>query len=162
MSPSLRRKGSQQGSFTLSYPLSRRRVDGIVRAEENCYSSGAAARTFCLVHLMGSRNNSCQKAWSIRPARCWTESRCHRGLSTSTSAPVMTLGSAVGPRKGLVDAATSGGPPVTCDSFVDAYLSETHRNHPGTGCTVGGFGRRCSTQRQTNSGCRHQAGVRVH
>jgi TetR/AcrR family transcriptional regulator, transcriptional repressor for nem operon len=26
---------------------------------------------------------------------------------------------------------------VTYDSLVDAYLSETHRNHPGTGCPVG-------------------------
>jgi TetR/AcrR family transcriptional repressor of nem operon len=47
------------------------------------------------------------------------------------------LGSAVGPWEGLVDAAASGGPPVTYDSLVDAYLSETHRNHPGTGCPVG-------------------------
>jgi len=47
------------------------------------------------------------------------------------------LGSAVGPWKGLVDAAASGGPPVTYDSLVDAYLSETHLNHPGTGCPVG-------------------------
>jgi Bacterial regulatory proteins, tetR family len=42
-------------------------------------------------------------------------------------------GSAVGPWKGLVDAAGSGGPPVTYDSLVDTYLSETHRNHPGLG-----------------------------
>jgi AcrR family transcriptional regulator len=33
------------------------------------------------------------------------------------------LGSAVGPWKGLVDAAASGGPPVTYDALVDAYLS---------------------------------------
>jgi TetR/AcrR family transcriptional regulator, transcriptional repressor for nem operon len=26
---------------------------------------------------------------------------------------------------------------VTFDSLVDAYLSETHRSHPGTGCPVG-------------------------
>jgi TetR/AcrR family transcriptional repressor of nem operon len=31
----------------------------------------------------------------------------------------------------------SGGPPVTYDSLVDDYLSEAHRNHPGTGCPVG-------------------------
>jgi TetR/AcrR family transcriptional repressor of nem operon len=36
-----------------------------------------------------------------------------------------------------VDAAASGGPPVTYDSLVDDYLSEAHRNHPGTGCPVG-------------------------
>jgi TetR/AcrR family transcriptional repressor of nem operon len=47
------------------------------------------------------------------------------------------LGSAVGPWKGLVDEAASGGPRVTYDALVDAYLSETHRNHPGTGCPVG-------------------------
>jgi TetR/AcrR family transcriptional repressor of nem operon len=47
------------------------------------------------------------------------------------------LGSAVGPWKGLMDAAASGGPPVTYDSLVDAYLSVTHRSHPGSGCPVG-------------------------
>jgi TetR/AcrR family transcriptional repressor of nem operon len=36
-----------------------------------------------------------------------------------------------------VDAAASGGPPVTYDSLVDDYLSEAHRNHPGAGCPVG-------------------------
>jgi TetR/AcrR family transcriptional repressor of nem operon len=29
-----------------------------------------------------------------------------------------------------------GGPPVTYDWLVDDYLSEAHRNHPGTGCPV--------------------------
>src|SRR5258708_29646983 len=47
------------------------------------------------------------------------------------------LGSAVGPWKRLVDAAASGGPPMTYDAFVDDYLSEAHRNHPSTGCPVG-------------------------
>jgi TetR/AcrR family transcriptional repressor of nem operon len=36
-----------------------------------------------------------------------------------------------------VDAAASGGPPVTYESLVDDYLSEGHRNHPGKGCSVG-------------------------
>src|ERR1700720_780273 len=36
-----------------------------------------------------------------------------------------------------VDAAASGGPPVTYESLVDEYLSEAHRNHPGAGCPVG-------------------------
>ena len=36
-----------------------------------------------------------------------------------------------------MDAAASGGPPVTYESLVDDYLSKTHRNHPGTGCPVG-------------------------
>jgi len=31
----------------------------------------------------------------------------------------------------------SGGPPVTYESLVGDYLSEAHRNHPGTGCPVG-------------------------
>src|SRR5260221_3529046 len=38
--------------------------------------------------------------------------------------------------KRQVDAAVSGGPPVTYESLVDEYLSEAHRNHPGTGCPV--------------------------
>jgi len=36
-----------------------------------------------------------------------------------------------------VDAAASGGPPVTYESLVDEYLSEDHLNHPGAGCPVG-------------------------
>jgi TetR/AcrR family transcriptional repressor of nem operon len=35
-----------------------------------------------------------------------------------------------------VDAAASGGLPVTYESLVDEYLSEAHRDHPGTGCAV--------------------------
>jgi TetR/AcrR family transcriptional repressor of nem operon len=46
------------------------------------------------------------------------------------------LGSALGVWKHQVDEAASGGPPVTYDSLVDDYLSEAHRNHPGTGCPV--------------------------
>src|SRR5258708_23676061 len=34
------------------------------------------------------------------------------------------------------DAAASGSPPLTYESLVDEYLSEAHRNHPGTGCPV--------------------------
>jgi len=47
-----------------------------------------------------------------------------------------SVGSALGFWKRQVDAAASGGPPVTYESLVDDYLSETHRNHPGTGCPV--------------------------
>ena len=47
------------------------------------------------------------------------------------------VGSALGFWKRQVDAAAPGGPPVTYESLVDDYLSETHRNHPGTGCPVG-------------------------
>jgi TetR/AcrR family transcriptional regulator, transcriptional repressor for nem operon len=39
--------------------------------------------------------------------------------------------------KRQVDAAASGGPPVTYDSLVDQYLSDAHRDHPGVGCPVG-------------------------
>jgi TetR/AcrR family transcriptional regulator, transcriptional repressor for nem operon len=39
--------------------------------------------------------------------------------------------------KRQVHAAALGGPPVTYESLIDDYLSETHRNHPGTGCPVG-------------------------
>ena len=38
--------------------------------------------------------------------------------------------------KRRVDTAASGRLPVTYDSLVDEYLSDTHRNHPGTGCPV--------------------------
>jgi TetR/AcrR family transcriptional repressor of nem operon len=47
------------------------------------------------------------------------------------------VGSALELWKCQVDAAASGGPPVTYESLVDNYLSEAHRNHPGTGCPVG-------------------------
>ena len=35
-----------------------------------------------------------------------------------------------------MEAAASGGPTVTYQSLIDDYLSEAHRNHPGTGCPV--------------------------
>jgi TetR/AcrR family transcriptional regulator, transcriptional repressor for nem operon len=38
--------------------------------------------------------------------------------------------------KRKADAAASGGPPFTYDSLVSDYLSEAHRDHPGTGCPV--------------------------
>jgi TetR/AcrR family transcriptional regulator, transcriptional repressor for nem operon len=47
------------------------------------------------------------------------------------------IGSAAGGWKRKVDAAASGGPSVTYKSLVDGYLSENHRDHPGTGCPVG-------------------------
>lgn len=46
------------------------------------------------------------------------------------------VGSALELWKRQVDAAASGGPPVTYESLVDEYLSEAHRDHPGTGCAV--------------------------
>jgi TetR/AcrR family transcriptional repressor of nem operon len=38
--------------------------------------------------------------------------------------------------KRQINAAASGGAPVTYESLVADYLSEAHRNHPGTGCPV--------------------------
>ena len=46
------------------------------------------------------------------------------------------VGSALELWKCQVDTAASGGPPVTYESLVDGYLSEAHRDHPGTGCAV--------------------------
>jgi TetR/AcrR family transcriptional regulator, transcriptional repressor for nem operon len=48
-----------------------------------------------------------------------------------------SVGSALGFWKRQVDAAAPGGPPVTYESLVDDYSSETHRNHPGAGYPVG-------------------------
>jgi len=46
------------------------------------------------------------------------------------------VGSALGAWKRQVDTARSGGPSVTYESLVDDYLSEAHRDQPGTGCPV--------------------------
>jgi TetR/AcrR family transcriptional repressor of nem operon len=42
--------------------------------------------------------------------------------------------SALGRWKRQVDAAASGGPPFSYARLIDDYLSEAHRNNPGTGC----------------------------
>jgi TetR/AcrR family transcriptional regulator, transcriptional repressor for nem operon len=47
------------------------------------------------------------------------------------------VGSSLDMWKDRFDAAAAGGPRFTYDSLVDEYLSEAHRNHPGTGCPVG-------------------------
>jgi TetR/AcrR family transcriptional repressor of nem operon len=47
------------------------------------------------------------------------------------------VASALGTWKRQVDAAALGGPLVTYESLVGDYLSEAHRDHPGTGCPVG-------------------------
>jgi TetR/AcrR family transcriptional repressor of nem operon len=44
------------------------------------------------------------------------------------------VNSAFGGWKRRVDAAKSGGPPVSYEKLIDDYLSEAHRDHPGTGC----------------------------
>jgi TetR/AcrR family transcriptional regulator, transcriptional repressor for nem operon len=49
---------------------------------------------------------------------------------------VESLGSASGPWQKQLSAAKSGGSGLTYESLVDSYLSETHRDHPGTGCPV--------------------------
>jgi TetR/AcrR family transcriptional repressor of nem operon len=36
-----------------------------------------------------------------------------------------------------MEAASSGGPPVTYESLVDEYLTGAHRDYPATGCPVG-------------------------
>ncbi len=44
------------------------------------------------------------------------------------------VGSAFGNWKRRVDAAASGGPPVSYEKLIDNYLTEAHRDNPGTGC----------------------------
>jgi TetR/AcrR family transcriptional regulator, transcriptional repressor for nem operon len=46
------------------------------------------------------------------------------------------VGSSLGMWKDQLAAAAAGGPPLTYESLVDDYLSEAHRNHPGTGCPI--------------------------
>lgn len=44
------------------------------------------------------------------------------------------LSSAFGGWKRRMDAAVSGGPPVSYTRLIDDYLNEAHRNNPGAGC----------------------------
>jgi TetR/AcrR family transcriptional repressor of nem operon len=44
------------------------------------------------------------------------------------------VGSAFGGWKRRVDAAASGGPPVSYAKLIDDYLNHAHRDNPGTGC----------------------------
>ena len=44
------------------------------------------------------------------------------------------VGSALGTWERQVDAAASGGPPLTYAKLIDDYLNEAHRDDPGTGC----------------------------
>jgi len=44
------------------------------------------------------------------------------------------VNSAFGGWKHRVDAAQSGGPPVSYEKLIDDYLNEAHRDNPGTGC----------------------------
>ena len=49
---------------------------------------------------------------------------------------VEALRYALSTRRGQADAAASGGPPLTYATLVDDYLSEEHRDHPGSGCVI--------------------------
>ena len=44
------------------------------------------------------------------------------------------LSSAFGGWKRRIDAAVSGGPPVSYAKLIDDYLNQAHRNNPGAGC----------------------------
>jgi TetR/AcrR family transcriptional regulator, transcriptional repressor for nem operon len=44
------------------------------------------------------------------------------------------VNSAFGGWKRRVESAKSGGPPVSYEKLIDDYLSEEHRDNPGTGC----------------------------
>ncbi len=46
------------------------------------------------------------------------------------------LSVALGRLKRQMDAAASGGPPLTYSTVVDDYLSEGHRDKPGVGCPI--------------------------
>ena len=60
----------------------------------------------------------------------------YKHFSSRDALVAEAVGSALELWKRQVDAAALGGPPVTYESLVDKYLSETHRNHPGAGCPV--------------------------
>src|SRR5258708_21121605 len=45
------------------------------------------------------------------------------------------LSSAFGGWERRLDAAASGGPPVSYTKLIEEYLNEAHRDNPGTGCT---------------------------
>ena len=47
------------------------------------------------------------------------------------------VNAAFGGWKRRVDAAASGGPSVSYEKLIDDYLSEAHRDNPGTGCAFG-------------------------
>jgi TetR/AcrR family transcriptional repressor of nem operon len=50
------------------------------------------------------------------------------------------VNSAFGGWKSRVDAAKSGGPPVSYGKLIDDYLNEAHRDNPGTGCAFSALG----------------------
>jgi|SRR5208283_1977141 len=50
------------------------------------------------------------------------------------------LDAALGGWKRRINAAASGGSAATYTRLVDDYLSEAHRDHPGTGCAISALG----------------------
>jgi TetR/AcrR family transcriptional repressor of nem operon len=50
---------------------------------------------------------------------------------------IEALGSAFGGWKRRIDAAASGGTPLSYESLIDDYLNEAHRDNPATGCALG-------------------------
>jgi TetR/AcrR family transcriptional repressor of nem operon len=67
-----------------------------------------------------------------------------------------SVGSALGFWKRQVETAASGGRPVTYESLVDDYSSETHRNHPGTGCPVGALAGEARSDKRTRAAVTRQ------
>jgi TetR/AcrR family transcriptional repressor of nem operon len=61
----------------------------------------------------------------------------YKHFSSRDALVAEAVGSALGQWNRKMDVAAAGGPPVTYKSLVSDYLSEAHRNHPGTGCPVG-------------------------
>src|SRR6185369_9523281 len=53
----------------------------------------------------------------------------YKHFSSRNELVAEAVGSALELWKRKVDAAASGGPPVTYESLVEEYLSESHRNH---------------------------------
>ena len=46
------------------------------------------------------------------------------------------VSSAFGTWQRQLDAAESGGPPLSYEKLIDEYLHEAHRDNPGTGCAI--------------------------
>jgi len=62
------------------------------------------------------------------------------------------VGSALGGWKRKLNAAAAGGPSVTYPSLVNDYLSEAHRDRPGTGCPVSALaGEIARTEKRTRA-----------
>jgi TetR/AcrR family transcriptional regulator, transcriptional repressor for nem operon len=60
----------------------------------------------------------------------------YRHFDSRDDLVVEALRYALDARRGQVDAAPSDGPSPTYAKLVDDYLSEKHRDHPGSGCVI--------------------------